>query len=110
MTDDTASSDSEYQAIDNATLRKGLKTVRRRRWCLWTIILVYMPLMGMAMSYKAVSEAFIVWFVVTFAIGFYTAAVRCPRCGNYFHMNGTSLLYLRKCLHCQLHVIADKRL
>lgn len=110
MTDDTTSSDDECQTIDNATLRKGLKTVRRRRWYLWTIILAYMPLMGMAMSYKAVSEAFIAWFVVMFAIAFYAAIVRCPRCGNYFHLNGLTLLYVRKCLHCQLHVVADKRL
>ena len=32
---------------------------------------------------------------------------RCPRCGNYFHVNGMMLLYLRRCLHCQLHINAD---
>jgi len=106
MTHDTASPDNESQAIDNATLRKGLTTVRRRRWYLWTIILAYMPLMGIARSYKA----FIAWFVVMFAIALYAAVVRCPRCGNYFHLHGPTLLFLRKCLHCQLHVSADKRL
>lgn len=102
-------SDSEHQAFDNAVLRKGLKAIRRRRWFLWTTILAYMPLMGMAMSYNAVSEAFVAWFIALFSIAFYAAVVRCPRCGNYFHLHGPSLLFLRKCLHCQLHVIADKR-
>jgi hypothetical protein len=29
---------------------------------------------------------------------------KCPRCGNYFHLHGMTLLVLRKCLHCQLHI------
>jgi hypothetical protein len=33
---------------------------------------------------------------------------KCPRCGNYFHLHGMTLLILRKCLHCQLHINADK--
>jgi len=109
MPDDTVSMDSEYQAIDKTALRIGLKEIRRRRWYLWTIILVYLPLMGMAMTYRVVSVTFACWFFVMLAIAIYAAVSRCPRCGNYFHMHGMTLLYYRKCLHCQLHVSADKR-
>jgi hypothetical protein len=106
-----ASADSECQAVDNATLRRGLQTIRRRRWCLWIIILAYMPLMAIAMkTFNGVMAGFLSWLVIMFAIAFYTALARCPRCGNYFHMKDMTLLYLRKCLHCQLHVSADKRL
>jgi hypothetical protein len=104
------SADSECQVVDNATLRRGLKAIRRRRWCLWMIILAYMPLMMLAMKmFNGVVGAFLSWLVIMFAIAFFTALARCPRCGNYFHMNNMTLLYLRKCLHCQLHVSADKR-
>jgi hypothetical protein len=37
-------------------------------------------------------------------VTFQVALSKCPRCGNYFHMHGMSLLILRKCLHCQLHI------
>ena len=105
------SSDSEHPAVDKASLRKGLQTIRRRRWCLWMIILVYMPLMMTAMKFlSSVVAVFILWFIAMFATVAFSAVARCPRCGNYFHMHGMTLLYLRKCLHCQLHVSADKRL
>lgn len=113
MLDDKALAATESQPTDNETLRPGLKIIRRRRWCLWIIILLYMPFMGMAMkllpSYKAMSIAFLFWFIGMFAIALYTAVARCPRCGNFFHVHGMTLLYLRKCLHCQLHLSADKR-
>lgn len=114
MSDDQITADESCPIIDKAALAKGLKVVRRRRWYLWLIILAYMPLMMVAMkklpSIKAVSGVFIFWFIVMFAIALFAAVARCPRCGNYFHVNGMTLLYLRKCLHCQLHLTADKRL
>jgi len=102
--------DSECQAVDNAALKRGLKSIRRRRWCLWLIILAYLPLMGIAIKmFNGVLVGFLFWLVIMFAIAFFAALARCPRCGNYFHMKDMTLLYLRKCLHCQLHVSADKR-
>jgi len=98
---------------DKSALRQGLKVVRRRRWYLWIIILLYVPLMSAAMktlpSFKGVMYVFLLWFVIMFTIALVAAVARCPRCGNYFHVHGMTLLYLRKCLHCQLHLTADKR-
>lgn len=114
MTNDPVASGGESQPVDKDILHRGLKIIRRRRWYLWLIILVYMPLMLQVMkkfpSMKVVSAFFIGWFVFMFAIALFAAVARCPRCGNYFHVNGMTLLYLRKCLHCQLHLTADKRL
>lgn len=110
MAADDLAADNDLLAVDPATLRRGLQRVRRRRWCFWAIILVYMPLMGVAMKFHLVTAAFLFWFVLLFGIVYYAALARCPRCGNYFHLHGMSLLFLRKCLHCQLHVSADKRL
>lgn len=111
MSGNNGSSGSEGRIVDSATLRRGLKAIRRRRWYLWTIILAYMPLMMVAMKiFSSVIGAFISWFVVMFAIALFAATARCPGCGNYFHLHGMTLLYLRKCLHCQLHVCADKHL
>ena len=98
--------------VGRETLRSGLKKIRLRRWCFWWIILLYMPLMATAMkllpSIKEVMYVFLLWFFVMFAIALVAAVARCPVCGNYFHLQGTTLLYLRRCLHCQLHICADK--
>ncbi len=99
--------------VDRATLSAGLRKIRRRRWYLWALILVYLPLMWSALKFlpsmNAVCGVFGVWFAAVFVIAMIAAVARCPRCGNYFHVNGMTLLFLRKCLHCQLHVSADKR-
>ncbi len=103
----------EKQTTDPAEFGPGLRIVRRRRWYLWVVILVYVPAMWLTLkvspTYRAVEIVFAVWFVIVFAAATYSALARCPRCGNYFHMHGMTLLFLRKCLHCQLHVCADKR-
>jgi len=91
----------------------GLQIIRRRRWYLWGLIAIYLPLMLTLLEHDAtfntLATTFLLWFVAVFSIALYAAVARCPRCGNYFHMHGMTLLYLRKCLHCQLHLTADKR-
>lgn len=103
---------NEAGIVDKSALKFGLKKIRRRRWCLWLIILLYLPIMAVAMktlpSFTAVMVIFSLWFILMFSIALVAAVARCPKCGNYFHMHGMTLLYLRKCLHCQLHVCADK--
>jgi hypothetical protein len=102
----------EKPTTTSAEFGPGLSIVRRRRWYLWVVILVYVPAMWLTLkvspTYHAVEIVFAVWFVFLFAVATYSALARCPRCGNYFHMHGMTLLYLRKCLHCGLHVSADK--
>lgn len=91
----------------------GLKIIRRRRWYLWGLIAIYLPLMLSLLerdaAFNTLATTFLLWFIAVFSIALYAAVARCPRCGNYFHMHGMTLLYLRKCLHCQLHLTADKR-
>ena len=91
----------------------GLKIIRRRRWYLWGLIALYLPLMLPLLDHGAalrtLAIVFLLWFVTVFSFALYAAVARCPRCGNYFHMHGMTLLYLRKCLHCHLHLTADKR-
>ncbi|HAD04655.1 MAG: hypothetical protein A2091_00580 [Desulfuromonadales bacterium GWD2_61_12] len=91
----------------------GLKIIRRRRWYLWGLIALYLPLMLSLLerdaSFNTLATAFILWFGAVFSVALYAAVAHCPRCGNYFHMHGMTLLYLRKCLHCHLHLTADKR-
>jgi hypothetical protein len=52
---------------------------------------------------------FVAWLISLIVSATYAAAAKCPGCGNYFHMHGMTLLFLRKCLHCQLHISADKK-
>lgn len=105
----TGQEEAEVKPID---LSPGLCEIRRRRWCLWVVILVYVPLIKVALSYsgefEVIGKVFAVWFVFMFAAVLWSSLAKCPRCGNYFHIQGFTLLYLRKCLHCRLHINADR--
>jgi hypothetical protein len=94
-------------------LAPGLGKVRRRRWLLWTVLLAYLPTMWVTQqithSFQRSLPVFFLWVLLLIAAAAISAVARCPRCGNYYHVNGMVLMYLRKCLHCQLPVNADKR-
>ena len=91
----------------------GLSKLRRRRRFLWLVLIAYLPAMWSAQritrSFQGALPVFAVWLLVLILAAAVSALARCPRCGNYFHVNGMALLYLRKCLHCQLHISADKK-
>jgi hypothetical protein len=91
----------------------GLQKIRNRRWFLWGVILVYMPAIWVSLflthSDRTTAVVFGVWFVALIIAVFFVTTARCPQCGNYFHLHGITPLYLRRCLHCQLHITADKK-
>jgi hypothetical protein len=93
---------------ESLRLTQGRKLLRRRRWYLWSVILIYLPLMWTTLGLTAVFQiramVFALWFVALLISALLVALVRCPRCGNYFHVHGMSFLPLRQCLHCQLHI------
>ena len=98
--------------FDESTTAPALRLIRRRRKYFFCTILVYMPAMWVvneiSPTYRSMGIAIGVWVIVLFITALMSAVTRCPRCGNYFHVHGMTLLYLRKCLHCQLHINADK--
>ena len=87
--------------------------IRRRRWLLWFVLIAYLPTMWTTQqithSFQRSLPVFFIWLVLLILAVAVSAVARCPGCGNYFHVNGMALFYLRKCLHCQLHVCADKK-
>jgi len=91
----------------------GLKKVRKRRWFLWGILLVYVPAIWLSLtltrSDRITGVVFGVWLVGLIIAVFFMSTARCPRCGNYFHVHGMTPLYRRRCLHCKLHICADKK-
>ena len=91
----------------------GLKKVRQRRRALWLVILIYLPAMMIALDspdYKTwVTVVFSTWIVLLITAVAFACLVRCPRCGECFHTHGPTFLPFRRCLHCALHVNADKR-
>ena len=103
--------DSNSQ-IDPVAYMNVLKKTRARRKFFFGTVLIYIP--AILITYKlsptneTMGAVFGVWFVTLIITTFLVALSRCPRCGNYFHMNGMSLLLLRKCLHCQLHIATDE--
>lgn len=114
MTNDIETlSDPPSLPNDPTALALGLKRIRRRRWYLWSVILIYLPLMWttlrLSSSFNSAATVFAGWFVLLLVTAMVAATARCPSCGNYFHVHGMTFLCLRQCLHCQLHVCHDKR-
>ena len=79
----------------------------------WGVILIYIPAIWLSLrltnSDRQTFKVFAVWFLFIIISSLLTATGRCPRCGNFFHVNGFIPLYLRRCLHCGLHITADKK-
>ncbi len=93
---------------DTVEFRTAMRGLRRRRWFLWGLILVYIPViwtsLALTRSDRATGWVFAAWLVLVCVAVMRAAFAKCPRCGNYFHMNGFVPLYLRRCLHCGLHI------
>lgn len=91
----------------------GLRKIRKRRWFLWSLLLVYVPAIWLSLtlthSDRITQMVFGVWLVFLIVAVFLVSTARCPRCGNYFHVHGMTALYLRRCLHCRLHITADRK-
>ncbi|GFO66624.1 hypothetical protein GMLC_02030 [Geomonas limicola] len=98
---------------DPAVIARGLRRIRLRRWALWTVLIIYLPTMWSAQqitrSFQGALPVFFAWVLLLIVATAWSATVRCPRCGNYYHVNGLMLLYLRRCLHCQLPLAADHK-
>lgn len=108
------STESEIEEeIDPSLFRRGLAKIRRRRLLLWFLLIVYLPTMWTTQkithSFNKSLPVFFIWFLLLLFVMVLSAIAKCPRCGNYFHVNGMTLLYLRNCLHCRLHITADKK-
>lgn len=104
----------ECNKLTNHThYRTGLDKIRFRRRILWLVIGVYLPAMTIALDSpdyrKWAATVFISWIVLLILAVGYACLARCPRCGELFHTHGPTFLPLRRCLHCALHVNADKR-
>lgn len=99
---------------DVSEIGSGLRRIRRRRKYLWLVSLAYMPIMWitlkMTYSHQALAVVYVIWIFFLCKAVLPVAFALCPRCGNYFHMKGFFPVYLlRKCLHCGLHISADKK-
>lgn len=91
--------------------RQALKLIRRRRRCLFGVILGYVPAIWLvhrvSPDFRTMLTVFLLWVALLLTTCLLAAVCRCPRCGNYFHVHGMTMLFLRKCLHCQLPIDAD---
>ena len=100
--------DATLQQLDPVAFQRGMTVIRWRRKLFFATIITYMPLMWLSNkffpSFRGMAITFSIWVAILFITALYSALARCPRCGNYFHMHGMSLMYLRRCLHCQLSV------
>ena len=109
MTDETTAVLNDAAARE--TYAAVMRRTRRNRKFFFATVLSYLPAVFIAYSIsptnRVMGSLFGVWVVILLVVTFRTALCRCPRCGNFFHMNGMTLLVLRRCLHCQLHINDD---
>lgn len=93
-------------------LARGLARIRRRRWALWAVFLTYLPAIWLSLrltgSNRVTAVVFGVWVLLAAVAGSFAAFARCPGCGNYFHLLGLMPMWVRRCLHCDLGLKADK--
>lgn len=97
--------------MDNV-FQKRMRRLRWSRWWLWSLLLGYVPMIWVSLevtgSDQATFKVFAVWVITLFLSVLKLSLVRCPRCHEYFHLQGFIPLYLRRCLHCGLHVTASR--
>lgn len=98
---------------DPAAIHQGLVKVRKSRWLLWSTIIIYVPGLVIALQWHlssgTMTKLFGLWVILLCVTVGLATVVKCPRCRNPFHTNGPTFLPVRKCVHCGLHVSADKK-
>ena len=100
-------------SAQSVTLSHGLARIRGRRWLLWGVILAYVPGLLLALHFQAgkslLTYLFGLWvLLLCIAVGLATV-VRCPNCQKQFHTHGPTFFPVRRCVHCGLHLTADRR-
>jgi len=100
-------------STESADYSRGLRKLRGRRRVMGGLILIYVPAIWLSLeltkSDRTTGIVFGIWVVLLFFAVLWVAVARCPKCRNPFHLNGAIPLYLRRCLHCGLHINADKK-
>jgi uncharacterized membrane protein YdjX (TVP38/TMEM64 family) len=94
--------------VDPASYGASLTTIRRRRWFVWTTMLLYLPgtaiILELTDSWGTIGIFFSIWAVLLIVAVSLLAGAKCPRCGNSFHMANSTLSFFARCRHCGLHV------
>jgi len=93
---------------DNAKYAAVMNKTRQRRKLFFGTVLAYLPAIiftyMISPTNMAMGTVFGIWVILLIIVTVLVALCICPACGNYFHLHGMTLLVLRKCLHCQLHI------
>jgi len=102
----------ESSPEEQITYQNILKKTKRRRAFFFGTLLIYVPAVlvtyQISPTNKTMGTLLGVWVVILIIATSLVALCKCPRCGNFFHLHGVTLLVLRKCLHCQLHITSDQ--
>ena len=103
---------NENNQAETVDITAGLAKVRGRRWLMWFVIIAYVPglliTLEMQASAKVMGWLFGFWVLLLCIVVGLATVIKCPRCHNPFHTNGPTFLPVRKCVHCGLHLNADK--
>jgi hypothetical protein len=110
---DAESAVEQRDNVNPLTYALMLGIIRRRRWYLWGLVLIYMPAavltLQLTQSYKTTGVVVLIWIVLLCIVVTLTAIAKCPRCGKTFHMRNSTLTYHRTCRYCGLHLCADRQ-
>lgn len=96
--------------MKTASFYHQMNRLRRWRRLLWGLLLGYVPIIWLALelsgSDRTTFKVFAGWVLLVLVTTLRVALLRCPRCDQTFHLHGFIPLYLRRCLHCGLHISA----
>lgn len=91
---------------------RRLAGIRMRRMFLWLVFLTYLPAVGLTLKFSDTpAPAFgvgIFWLLLASIGGVLVSFSRCPRCNNFFHIQGYSTSWGRSCVKCRLHLNTGK--
>ena len=103
---------NDQDSIESVDLSEGLAKIRNRRWLMWFVIMAYVPglliTLEMQASASVMGWLFALWVLLLCIVVALATVAKCPRCNKPFHTNGPTFLPVRKCVHCWLHLNADK--
>ncbi len=101
---------------NNKVYKEGLQKLRKMRTLVWVIGLGIIPwgvltaFISVYFNCENLIHLFTFYILIASIISFINLCIKCPRCGKYFHIGKyyfTNTLS-RRCLHCDLHIAADK--
>lgn len=99
---------------ENNKIKKALARIRIKLIIVFVMVLLYIPVGMVILEFEVFNDQdyyayySLFWFLITFIIWTSYCFSRCPQCGKFFFFKILGWPLARECVHCGLHIKADK--